>query len=264
MRNWIRIIFMVAAFFWWAVLAYAEAWTVNEAAPTALVPILLYHRFGLAAIDGMTVTTGVFESHLMYLKEHGYRVIPLRELVDYLLSEGPPPGHRSVTITVDDGHRSVYSSMFPLVRKYHIPVALFLYPSAISNASYALTWDQVREMKETGLFDIQSHTFWHPDFRNERKRLTPKEYEKFVEMQLKKSKEKLEKEIDAKVTMLAWPFGIYDAELIKKASEAGYVAAFGMERGHVSLSSNRMALPRYLMANREKRDSSLEVILRRN
>jgi hypothetical protein len=31
------------------------------------VPILLYHRFGPMVADGMTVTTTVFESHLIYL-----------------------------------------------------------------------------------------------------------------------------------------------------------------------------------------------------
>ena len=88
--------------------------------------------------------------------------------------------------------------MLPLVKKYRIPVTLFIYPSAISNASYAMTWDQLREIKKTGLFDIQGHTYWHPNFRKERKRLSPEEYEKFVDMQLIKSKERLEKELGGK------------------------------------------------------------------
>ena len=47
------------------------------------VPILLYHRFGQTVVDGMTITTPVFESHLKYLKDNGYKVIPLRQLVDW-------------------------------------------------------------------------------------------------------------------------------------------------------------------------------------
>ncbi len=80
-------------------------------------------------------------------------------------------------------------------------------------------------------------------------------------MQLKKSKEILEKELNVKVTMLAWPFGIYDGELIKKAVEAGYVAGFTMERHHANLSDNIMALPRYLMVNRDGANVYLERIL---
>jgi Polysaccharide deacetylase len=50
-------------------------------------------------------------------------------------------------------------------------VTLFVYPSAVSNAAYALTWEQLRELQATGLVDIQSHTYWHPNFREEKRRL---------------------------------------------------------------------------------------------
>ena len=216
------------------------------------VPILLYHRFGPVPTDSMTVTTTLFESQLKYLGDNGYKVIPLRELTDYYLGKRWTPPLHSVVITVDDGHISVYRYIFPLVRKYHIPVTLFIYPSAISNAPYAMTWGQLRDMKETGLFDFQSHTFWHPNFKKDKKRLIPAEYESFVGMQLKKSKERLEKELNVRVNMLAWPFGIYDDNLIHKAIEAGYEAAFTMERHPANTLDNVMALPRYLMTNGER------------
>jgi peptidoglycan/xylan/chitin deacetylase (PgdA/CDA1 family) len=213
------------------------------------VPILLYHRFGPVASDSMTVTTTLFESHLKYLSNNGYQVIPLRELTDYYLGKRGAPHPHSVVVTVDDGHISVYKDMFPLVRRYNIPVTLFIYPSAISNAPYAMTWGQLREMKETGILDLQSHTFWHPNFKKDKKRLTPAEYENLVNMQLKKSKEKLEKELSVRVDMLAWPFGIYDDDLIDKAKEAGYVATYTMERHPASTLDKVMALPRYLITN---------------
>jgi len=221
----------------------------------ARVPILLYHRFGPVAADSMTVTASAFESHLKYLKSHGYSVIPLRHLVDHYLGKKVSLPSQSLVITADDGHKSVYTEMSPLLRKYQVPATLFLYPSAISNASYAMTWDQLREMKETGLFDFQSHTLWHPNFKEERKRLKPPEYEDFVEKQLKKSRKRIEKELSVKVDMLAWPFGIYDEWLISKLIQAGYVAAFTMERRHASPSGNMMALPRYLMVHQERRNA---------
>jgi hypothetical protein len=102
-------------------------------------------------------------------------------------------------------------------------------------------------MKETGVFDFQSHTFWHPNFKQEKKRLIPDQYEASVKMQFVKSKEKLEKEFHTRVDMLAWPFGIYDEPLMKKAAETGYVAAFAMMRQHATAGDNIMALPRYLL-----------------
>ena len=244
----------------WLPSSRGELQNTSQGLQAVRVPILLYHRFGAVASDSMTVTTSTFEAHLKHLTSNGYKVIPLRELVDYYLGRKPPPRRHSVAIAVDDGHKSVYTDMYPLLKKYKIPATLFIYPSAISNASYALTWGQLRETKETGLFDFQSHTYWHPNFKIEKRRLTQAEYEDFVEMQLKKSKEKLEKELDVRVNMLAWPFGIYDDDLIQKAMETGYVATFTMERHSANHLDNVMALPRYLMINGE-RNGPLETIL---
>jgi peptidoglycan/xylan/chitin deacetylase (PgdA/CDA1 family) len=213
------------------------------------VPILVYHRFGPTVADSMTVTTAVFEAQLKWLKDNGYTVIPLRQLVNYLRGEGPPPPPRSVVITADDGHKTVYTELLPIVRRHHLPVTLFIYPSAISNASYAMTWQQLQDLKQTGLFDLQSHTFWHPNFKQEKRKLTPEACQKLVDTQLQKSKAVLEKKLGGQVDLLAWPFGIYDDGLEKEARKAGYVAAFSIDRHLAGKGDEIMALPRYLMAN---------------
>ena len=213
------------------------------------VPVLCYHRFGPTVADGMTVTTKVFEAQLKWLKDNGYTVIPLRTLVNYLKGQGPPPPPKSVVITADDAHKTVYSEMWPLVRKYNFPATLFVYPSAVSNASYAMTWEQLKELQQTGLFDMQSHTFWHPNFKKDKKKMKPAEYQKSVDTQLRKSKASLEKRFGTTVDVLAWPFGIYDDELEKEAAKAGYVVAFSIDRRNASPAEKLMAMPRYLMVN---------------
>jgi Polysaccharide deacetylase len=212
------------------------------------VPILVYHRFDPAASGLTTITTRDFESHLNYLAENGYRVIRLREVVDFLLGHASAPPPRSVVITVDDGHESVYTELFPIVKKARIPITLFIYPSAISHASYALTWGQLRELTASGLFDVQSHTYWHPNFKIERRRLDPRKYQEFVAFQLTQSKATLERMLGCRVDLLAWPFGIYDDQLIQMAAHSGYVAAFTIERRPVRESDSIMALPRFLIA----------------
>jgi peptidoglycan/xylan/chitin deacetylase (PgdA/CDA1 family) len=214
-----------------------------------VVPILVYHRLGPVVADSMTVQTSVFASHLEYLQTNGYTVIPLQRLIAYITGEAPPPPSRSVVITADDGHQSVFTDLFPLISRYHIPVTLFIYPSAISNAKYAMTWQQLREMKDSGFVDIQSHTYWHPNFKKEKKRLSGDAYEELVHMQLTKSKEVLEERLGGHVDMLAWAFGIYDDELINTARQLGYIAGFTIERRHAGRSDNLMALPRYLVTN---------------
>jgi peptidoglycan/xylan/chitin deacetylase (PgdA/CDA1 family) len=225
------------------------------------VPILLYHRFGPAVADSMTTTTKVFEAQLQWLKDHQYTVIPLKTLVNYLRGEGPAPPPKSVVIVEDDAHKTVYSDMLPLARKYNIPVTVFVYPSCISNASYAMTWEQLKKLQETGLFDLQGHTFWHPNFKKDKKKMTPAEYQKDLHKQLVVSKAVLEKHFGTKVDMLAWPFGIYNEELEKAAANAGYIVAFSIDRHNVAKGDNLMAVPRYLMVNADGSGKRFEAIV---
>jgi peptidoglycan/xylan/chitin deacetylase (PgdA/CDA1 family) len=207
----------------------------------------------------MTITMPVFEAQMKYLHDNGYKVIPLRQLIDHYRGKSPAPGPKSVVIVEDDAHKSVYSDMLPIIKKYRYPVTIFTYPSAISNAKYAMTWEQLRELK-TGLFDIQSHTYWHPNFKKERKKLSPVALDALVMSQLRKSKARLETELGSKVDMLAWPFGIYDDYLIKKASETGYSATFTIERRHATAADSVLKLPRYLLVNADSGKAFVQLL----
>jgi peptidoglycan/xylan/chitin deacetylase (PgdA/CDA1 family) len=227
------------------------------------VPILLYHRFGPVKADSMTVTTPVFESQMKYLKDNGYTIIPLRQLIDNVAGKGVEIPQKAVVIVADDAHKTVYTDMLPIAKKYNLPVTLFVYPSAVSNARYAMTWKQLHELKATGLFDIQSHSYWHPNFNKDKKRIKKDEYERFVDVQLVKSNAKLEKEFGGKVDLIAWPFGIYDDFLIGRAKAAGYIAAFSIERRHITKAESIMRLPRYIITNAD-RGKIFERILKGN
>jgi len=248
LTSFLCILLLLSAFIFTAKPHAAE----NSGNPANGSRVLLYHRFGPKVADSMTVTTPVFASHLEFLKSHGYTVVPLRRIVDAFLRKGPVLPPKSVAIVVDDGHITVYTEMLPLVKKANIPVTLFIYPSAISNASYAMTWDQLRELKKTGLFDMQSHGYWHPNFKKEKKRLNPSEYEKFVDSQLSKSRKTLEKKLGGPVDIIGWPFGIFDDYLISRAVKAGYIAGFSIEAHPVNSSDEVMKLPRYLLTNANK------------
>ncbi len=213
------------------------------------VSILVYHRFGASVTDAMTVRTATFRWQLEYLEQHGYTIIPLRALVSYLSGRAPAPPRRSVVITADDGHVSVFTEMLPVVREHRVPVTLFVYPSAISNASYAMTWEQLDTLHHTGLFDIQSHTYWHPNFKTEKARLSPGAYRAFATMQLVKSRVVLKDKLRVEADVIAWPFGIYDEELIAMAREAGYVAGVTLNRRVVTRRGPIMALPRFLVSD---------------
>jgi peptidoglycan/xylan/chitin deacetylase (PgdA/CDA1 family) len=211
------------------------------------VPILVYHTFDPVKKGIMTISTHKFEAQMQWLKDNGYTFIPLQEAVDYLSGKRDSLPPKPVVITVDDGRETVYTYLMPVAKKFHMPVTLFIYPQVISHAAYALTWDQLKTLQNTGLFDVQDHTYWHPNFKQDKKHMTQSAYEKMVHVQLVTSKAVLEKKLGIHVTLLAWPFGIYDSYLENEAKKAGYVMAFSIDARHATREDRKMAEPRYMI-----------------
>lgn len=225
------------------------------------VPILLYHRLGPAVVDSMTMTTPVFESQLQYLKDNGFTVIPLRTLVEHLRGNAPSPlPKKPVVIVEDDAHKSVYSDMYPLARKFNVPITVFVYPSAISNAKYAMTWEQLRELRDSKLFDFQSHGYWHPNFIADKKKMKPADYDKSTTMQLTKSKSRLEKELGRPVEYIAWPFGAYDNDLVQRAVKAGYVSTLTITPHATTPRDSILELPRIMVTDRDRGDNFARLV----
>lgn len=223
------------------------------------VPVLLYHRLGPRP-GSTTVTTSVFREQMKLIRDRGYHVIRLRELIDYLVGKGPPPSPKSVVLTADDGHGSIYSDMYPIVKEYTFPVTLFIYPSAISRARWAMTWDELRTLQDSGLFDIQSHTYWHPNFQHEKEGKSPADYSKFVDWQFRRSKDVLTDKLQKPVDLLAWPFGIYDQWLMTEAAKDGYIAAFTIVPHPVNRRDNMMALPRFVVTDSDRGERFVKLL----
>lgn len=237
MFRFIVIVFMLMGSLW-------------GAAAERKVPVLCYHRFGPEAVDSMMIKNSAFSEQMEWLKAHGYSVISLDMAMGYVNGKVKKIPAKSVVITVDDGHKSVYSDMAPMVKKYKIPVTLFIYPSAISNAKYAMNWEQLRELETTKLFRVESHTYWHPNFKKEKKKLSSEEYAVFVDKQLGGAKKKLEERMGHEIKYLAWVFGIYDDGLLVDAKKMGYAAAFTIDRQHASSGDPMMALGRYMVVSK--------------
>lgn len=229
------------------VAAALQLGSAHAAGPAVVV--LVYHRLGPVRSDSMTVTTEHFKQQLKLLCENHYSVIPLARLVAWRLGKTPAPPARSVVLTFDDGHESVYQYARAVIAENRLPVTLFIYPSCISNASYALTWDQLSELTSTPLFAVESHTYWHPNFKQESKKLDEGAYKKFVDVQLRRSRDVLEERLHRPIDLLAWPFGIYDPFLISRATAAGYQAAFTIDCRAATMADPVMALPRCLVSD---------------
>ena len=221
------------------------------AMPAAAQPIsvLTYHRFDPAQANASTVvTTPVFAAQMDWLQTHHVRVLRLREVVDIVEHKAPPVTEPAVAITADDGWRTVYTQMFPIIRKQNLPVTLFINPPTIGHGGAYLTWAQIDEMRASGLVEIEAHTESHPNFNDQRARLTPAAYTAFMDREIAGSRTDLLSHGDSGA-FLAWPYGINNPALQDAAVRAGFRAAFALGSRPVLADSPLFALPRYQVYN---------------
>lgn len=129
----------------------------NESVPTGYrVPILMYHAIG-DQIWGSTelfVSPSKLEEEIQAMLEAGYTPITFEDLGHVDEIEKP------VMLTFDDGYDDSYSELLPLLKKYQIKATVFIIVDDLG-ARHKLTEEQVREMSESGLVSIQSHTMSH-------------------------------------------------------------------------------------------------------
>jgi peptidoglycan/xylan/chitin deacetylase (PgdA/CDA1 family) len=213
------------------------------------IPILCYHNLNTTIPGDMNMKPAKFEAEMKWLKENGFTFIPLKTAVEYLQGKQIALPLKPVVLTADDGWQSVYTYMYPVIRKYNIPTTLFIYPETISNGKHAMTWDELKELQKTGLFDIQGHTYSHPNFKHEKRDLSASHFEKFVSVELVNSKKVLDEKLHIQVTLLAWPFGIYNDYLEQQAKKAGYEMAFTIDAETANRGYKPMAQPRFMIVD---------------
>ncbi len=108
-----------------------------------------------------------------------------------------------------------------------------------------LTYEEVREMKRLGM-TIGSHTMTHPNLPNAGVDAARRE--------LVESKARLERELDAPVTMFSYPNGgaerYMTPDIARLVREAGFAAATTSRNGFAGPESDPYALERVQVAER--------------
>ncbi|MEL7563859.1 MAG: polysaccharide deacetylase family protein [Dehalobacterium sp.] len=129
------------------------------------IPVLMYHDFAPKVskeLSSITVSAELFEKQLKALLDQGYTPVSFYQLNQYLNREAGLPS-KPVIITTDDGYLSNYTMAYPLLKKYQIPATFFITTAFMGKSTqYShITWAQAKEMEQSGLIDIQSHTHRH-------------------------------------------------------------------------------------------------------
>lgn len=214
--------------------------------------ILEYHRVNPVRRGTLSVHTDEFRRQLQYLLEQGYKNVALEDIAGKLHG-GLMPLERSFAITFDDGYRDNYLHALPVLRELGLKATIFvtvnyldtceLFPwealrqedgATPAEEDLPLTWAQVKEMQESRVFQIGSHTLTHP-FLTMIDRQT-------AEREIAVSKQILEQRLGQAIPAFCYPAGYVNREIISMVRAAGY--ALGVVTPQMPVPLSRYTLRR--------------------
>jgi peptidoglycan/xylan/chitin deacetylase (PgdA/CDA1 family) len=198
--------------------------------------VLCYHAISDSWPDPVAVTPAQLERQLAFLRRRGFVGATFSEAV------ADPPAPRTLSVTFDDGYRSVIERAFPILEQFDMPGTVFV-PSQYATSPEppfwqgkrhqqwfggpfeselaGLSWQELRKLIAAG-WEIASHSRSHPH-------LTDLGDEALKE-ELLGSRQECEQGTGKSCLSLSYPYGDLDERVIQVASEAGYRSAATLPR----------------------------------
>ncbi|MCS4532846.1 poly-beta-1,6-N-acetyl-D-glucosamine N-deacetylase PgaB [Neisseria montereyensis] len=202
-----------------------------------------------------TITVERLTAHFNWLRDNGYTPVSFKQIEDARAGKGELPP-KPVLLTFDDGYASFYTKIYPLLKAYNYPAVFALVTSWLEQPegsmitygkeklprSAFITWAQMREMVQSGLVEVASHTHdlhhsvtgnpygtqfaaMFPEYKNGRYE-TKAEYEKRIRDDLQKSVDIITKRTGFRPNVLVWPYGQFSQEAQAIAHSVGLTNDF--------------------------------------
>jgi poly-beta-1,6-N-acetyl-D-glucosamine N-deacetylase len=240
------------------------------------VVVLTYHHVTDASDQRYVIGAEQFREHMTFLFENNFHPISLAEFVRFV-ETGVLPTENAVLLTFDDGYESYYTHAFPVMQQYRFPSVNFAILGRLRDTeerkrekmTTPLSRPQVKEMLQTGLVEIASHTYslhderarneWGdlgpetaPVYMEELKRLEDEqEYRNRLYVDFTMSRVGLSDLVGKQVQAISLPFGYSNDIVLDIAKQAGYRFVFNSNRGVVTAQVNPLSIPRYDVGIRE-------------
>ena len=246
-----------------------------------VIPILMYHHLlperdivaNKFTDNGAIISAEDFAEQMKYLKDNGYNTLFWKDACAYL-EQGRPLPAKSVVITFDDGYESNYIYAYPILKELGLKATINVVvkssemepaerPAFDSKKLSHLSFDQMREMVESGVISIQSHTYdGHREIyigpgQETKPFLLTKEYNHTLQKQeteneyririaddLRQAKVVLERELGEEVVALAYPYGKYNTQVQEAMVATGYKYGVTVRSGYAETGKNMLTLPR--------------------
>jgi peptidoglycan/xylan/chitin deacetylase (PgdA/CDA1 family) len=192
-----------------------------------LVPVLVYHNLAERSRGRMVLAASSFEQQMRHLKASGYRVVSMSELVEWMQLGRQLP-RRAVVLTFDDGYRAFKQHAYPVLRELGFTATLFVYTDYVGAGRNAMTWEDLRQLVAEG-FDVQAHSKTHGDLKRAPGEADAQHVRR-LQQELAEPREIFQRQLGRKSHVLAYPYGSWDEDVLARARETGYVAAFSVRR----------------------------------
>ncbi len=215
-------------------IMYCTLFPMQIGAQSRIIPILMYHNvdnYNPDAPYDMTVNipASTFELHMHALLNAGYTPITY-EMYYAHETQGAALPEKPILITFDDGYLSNYLYAYPILKKLNIKATMFVITDRRGKAlsiNPHFSWNQAREMVDSGIIDIYSHTHSH--------QVSTTLSDERLAYELSVSKRLIEQHTGKKCNVLAFPNGIAGEREIAAAKHAGYkivnlVGNYGVNR----------------------------------
>ncbi|WP_373818833.1 poly-beta-1,6-N-acetyl-D-glucosamine N-deacetylase PgaB [Glaesserella sp.] len=211
-----------------------------------------------------TMTVQTLVNHFNWLKHNGYTPVSWQQILD-AKNGGTPLPEKAVLLTFDDGYESFYTVIYPLLKAYNYPavyaiVTDWINTPANKKINYGkvqldrkafLSWAQLREMQNSGLIEIASHTdnmhygvkanpagsslpaVIAPQYKNN-KYETVEEYRARLKKDFQRSYQVLKTNLGVAPRIMIWPYGQFTDEAVDIAKQAGFLSHFSLRETKVN------------------------------
>lgn len=235
----------------------------------------------IVSVYGHDPNRETMEKSLGWLVKNGYKFITPKELSEYI--NGKPIEGKLAFLSFDDGWKSNYYELLPVLEKYKIPATIFIATKGIEDGYYWI--DHVRENRDSTFYKTIDEMWTMPNkkrieikdklpaykgkrvsmSRDEFKKLSNSPYiyignhthdhvicdtcikEELVH-EIKTCEEKIleftEKEVNK---LFAYPNGNYNELSLSTIQELGYQMGFTTELGFITEETNIYQIPRNVL-----------------
>lgn len=208
------------------------------------------------------IDPSVFEEDLKYLTENGYHTVFISELTAYFENKAPLP-EKPVLITFDDGYYNNYAYAFPLLKKYGCKAVISMIGIEADKAEKETNksplysecgWSELREMTDSGLVEIQNHTYDLHKIKNGVQGAGQiggegaDEYKRRLLEDIERFDSALQRELGKRAECFTYPFGAKNKLTEEIIKNAGFAAAMDCEEKTNTIASEEelLHIHRYL------------------